>query len=155
MRNEYKVDNKFRVYTRKESEELNERIAVPTSLRSGKPSEYEWQHKTREITVFAGLNLLEKENNKYYRVVHDIFDFIDLIELLKAFSSNKLDTEKEYNINDKFTAKTAQKNGKISLKLHFKNYSYKLYLDKFECSSLAAKFGKILSRCEVWQESEA
>lgn len=155
MRNEYKVDNKFRVYTRKESEELNESIAVPTSIMSKKPSEYKWQHKKREFNVFDGLNLKEKKDGKYYRVINDIFDFIDLIELLKAFSSNKLDTEKEYNINDKFTAKTASKNGKISLKLHFKNYSYKLYLDKFECSSLAAKFGKILSRCEVWQESEA
>ena len=145
----------FRVYTDKETEQLNEQIAVPTSLKSGKPSEYKWQHKKREITVFSWLNLLEKKDGKHYRVISDLFDFIDLIELLKSFTSNKLDTDKEYKIKDLFTAKTAQKNSKMSLKIHFKNYSYSLYLDKFECSSLAAKFSKILQRCEVWQESEA
>lgn len=145
----------FIVYTDKSKEELSEKVAVPTSLKSGKPSKYEWQNKTREITVFSKLELREKKDSIYNIALSDIFDFIDLIEVLKAFNGNKLDTDKEYNINDKFTAKTASKNGKISLKLHFKNYSYSLFLDKFECSSLAAKFGKILSRCEVWQESEA
>jgi hypothetical protein len=147
--------NDFTVYTDKKTEHLNEQIAVPTSLSSGKPSGYTWQHKTRDLTVFDGLNLLEKKDGKYYRVISDLFVFIDLIELLKAFNGNKLDTDKEYKISDRFTAKTASKNGKMSLKIHFKNYSYSLYLDKFECSSLAAKFSKILQRCEAWQESEA
>ncbi|MBD3842458.1 MAG: hypothetical protein IE909_11340 [Campylobacterales bacterium] len=145
----------FRVFTSKEIEQLNEQVAMPTSLKNGKPSEYVWQYKTREITVFSGLNLLEKEDGKYYRVINDIFVFIDLIEIFKAFIGNKLDTSKTYQIGDSFTAKTAQKDGNMSLSIHFKNYSYKLYLDKFECSSLAAKFSKILQRCEAWQESEA
>lgn len=142
----------FRVYTDTKTEQLQDKIAVPTSIRSGKPVEYKWKNKTREITVFSGLNLLEKKDNKHYRVLSDVFDFIDIIEILKAFNGNKLDTDKEYNINDNFTATTATKNKKVSLKIHFKNYSYSLFLDKFECSSLAAKFSKILQRCEAWQE---
>ena len=140
--------------TKKETEFLDEQILVPTQLKNGKPAEYTWQEKARDFTVFDGLNLLEKEDDKYYRVISDIFDFIDLIELLKAFSGNKLNTKKTYQINDRFSAKTVQKDGNISLSLHFKHYSYKLYLDKFECSSLAAKFSKILQRCEAWQEQE-
>jgi len=142
----------FRVHTERKTEQLNDKIVVPTSLKSGKPSEYTWEYKTRDITVFDGLNLLEKKDNKYYRVISDLFDFIDLIEILKTFNGNKLDTGKEYQVNDSFTAKTASKDSKMSLKIHFKNYSYSLFLDKFECSSLAAKFGKILQRCEAWQE---
>lgn len=145
----------FIVTTSKETEQLNEQIAMPTSLKNGKPSEYEWQYKTREITVFSGLKLLEKEDGQYYLVISDLFDFIDLIEALKAYTGNKLDTDKEYQISNSFTAKTSSKNGKMSLKIHFTNYSYSLFLDKFECSSLAAKFSKILQRCEAWQESEA
>jgi hypothetical protein len=142
----------FIIFTEKKTEQLEEQIAVPTSLKNGKPSEYKWQHKTRDLTVFSELIFLEKKDDKYYKVIDNLFDFIDLIELFKAFNSNKLDTDKDYKINDSFTAKTASKNNKISLKIHFKNFSYSLYLDKFECSSLAAKFGKILQRCEAWQE---
>ncbi len=144
----------FIVLTNKKIEVLQDKIATPKEISSGKPSAYVWKHKTREFTAFSGLNLLEKKDGKYYRVISDLFDFIDLIEILKAFSSNKLDTSKEYKINDKFTATTAQKDGNISLSIHFKNYSYKLYLDKFECSSLAAKFSKVLQRCEAWQEQQ-
>jgi len=145
----------FKVCTEKRTDQLSDQIAVPTSLSNGKPSKYRWEYKTRDFTVFNGLYLIENKDGKYYRVISNLFDFIDLIELLKSFNGNKLDTDKEYNINDYFTAKTVSKNGKISLKIHFKNYSYSLFLDKFECSSLAAKFGKILQRCEAWQELEA
>ena len=148
----------FRVYTKKEVEELYETYLKPVikpdfdSQYIKKSDKYIEVNKTREFTVFDGLNLLEKKDDKYYRVISDLFDFIDLIEILKAFAANKLDTEKIYNINNKFTAKVAQKDKKTSLSLHFKNYSYKLYLDKFECSSLAAKFSKILSKCEAFQD---
>jgi hypothetical protein len=115
---------------------------------------YRRTEEKREFTIFNGLNLLEKRNKNYYRVINNVFDFIDLIELLKAFNNNKLDTAKEYKISDCFTAKIVQKNKNMSLSIHFTNYSYKLFLDKFECASLAAKFSKILQRCEVWQEQE-
>ena len=144
----------FRVYTKKESEKLNETYYKPIFKYSSKPDGYEEVYKYREFTIFDKLNLLEKRDNEYHRVINDIFDFIDLIEMLKGFAGNKLTTDKTYNVNDKFEAKIVTKNKKISLALHFKNYSYNLYLDKFECSSLAAKFSKILSRCEVWQEQE-
>ena len=148
---EFKIGD-FIVYTNKKVEEFGDQIAVPTKLRNGKPSDYRWEYKTRDLTVFYRLNLLEKKDGKYYGVIHDLFDFIDLIEVLKAFNGNKLNTEKEYNISDKFTAEIVQQDGNITLKIHFKNYSNSLYLDKFECSSLAAKFSKILQKCEPWQE---
>lgn len=145
----------FIVETDKKKEILDEVVIFPTKINSyNKPSDYKIQNKTREFSVFKSLSLLEIEDGEYYRVLDNIFDFIDLIELLKAFNGNKLDTSKTYNINNKFEAKTAQKKGNISLSIHFKNYSYNLYLDKFECASLAAKFSKILSRCEVWEETE-
>ena len=150
----------FRVYTKKEVEELYETYLKPVinpdfnSQYIKKTDKYIETNKRREFTVFDRLKLLETEDNKYYTVIADLFDFIDLIEILKAFAANKLDTEKIYNINNKFTAKVAQKDKKTSLSLHFENYSYKLYLDKFECSSLAAKFSKILSRCEAWEEHQ-
>lgn len=146
----------FRVYTKKQSEKLNETYCKPVFkyASSRKPDEYEEVNKNREFTVFDKLKLLNKENNEYYAVIDNIFDLIDLIEILKAFSGNKLTTNKIYNINNKFEAKIVTKNKKISLALHFKKYSYLIFLDKFECSSLAAKFSKILSRCEVWQEQD-
>jgi hypothetical protein len=150
---EFKFNN-FIVFTKKESEQLDDRIAVPTKLKNGKPSEYSFQYKIKEFTIFNDLYLIEKKDGKYYRVINDLFNFIDFIEILKAFSGNKLDTEKEYKLGKSFTAKTAQKNGKMSLRVHFTNYSYDLFLDKFECSSLASKFQKILSRCEAWQEQD-
>lgn len=142
----------FIVYTEKTTEELSELIIVPTGLNSGKPSEYERRYKTRDLTIFQRLDLLEKKDGEYYRVISDLFEFIDLIEVLKGFNSNKLDTSKTYRIGDSFTAKTAQKNGNMCLSIYFTYYTYKLHLDKFECSSLAAKFSKILQRCEAWEE---
>lgn len=144
----------FIISTSKKQEKLSEQIATPTELSNGKPSQYKWQYKTRDLTVFNMLALLEKKDNKYYRVISNLFDFIDLIEILKSFNGNKLDTDKEYQISNSFTAKTVSKNSKINLSIQFTNYSYQLYLDKFECSSLAAKFSKILNRCEAWQEPD-
>jgi hypothetical protein len=149
----FKIDN-FKVITGKKVEQLQDKIAVSTSIVSGKPDEFVWKNKKREFTIFQSLLLLEKTDNIYYQVISDIFVFIDLIEILKAFIGNKLDTKKEYKIEESFTAKTAQKNGNMSLKIHFKHYSYSLYLDKFECSSLAAKFLKISQRCEAWQDQD-
>lgn len=158
---QFKIDD-FIVRTDTEIIQLEEKIITPTKLSyNKKPEEYKIKNKTKEITVFHHLSYLEKNDKKYYSVISDLFVFIDLIEVLKAFNSNKLNTNKKYNLSDKFTAEIAQDKRDIAqdkrdinLKIHFKNYSNSLYLDKFECSSLASKFSKILSRCEVWQESE-
>ena len=146
--------NDFIVYTKKMQEELQETYLKPifNYSNSKKPDSYIEVPKKREFIVFNSLSLREKKDKKYYQVINDLFDFIDLIELLKAFSSKKLDVEKEYNINNKAAVKITQKDGKKYLSIHFTNYSYILYLDKFECTSYAAKFSKILSRCEAWQE---
>jgi hypothetical protein len=83
-------------------------------------------------------------------VIDDLFELIDLIEILKGFSGNKLTTNKTYFIGD-VTAEVVQKDKVNYLLICFKDES-KLYLDKFECSSLAAKLSKATARCEAWQE---
>jgi len=145
--------NDFIVQTESKIIELDEQIIAPISIDSysSKPK-MGWKYKTKEITIFKLCAI--KNNEQYYAVIFDIFIFIDFIEILKAFSGNKLNTSKEYHISNKFTARTAQKDGDMYLKIHFTNYSTNLYLDKFECSSLSAKFSKILQRCEAWQESD-
>lgn len=149
----FKIDD-FIVITDIEIVELSEEMVVPTEVDkyTKKPSGYVLRKKTKEITVFKSISYFDFDDKKYYLVIQDIFVFIDLIEVLKSFVSNKLNLQKEYNLSDKFTAKIAQKNGDITLKIHFKNFSNSLYMDKFECSSLAAKFSKILQRCEAWVE---
>jgi len=146
--------NNFIVYTEQKTVLLEEKIAAPQKIERGKTTNFEWENKTKEITIFNGLNLVEKKDNNYYRVINDLFDFIDFVEILKAHAGNKLDIEKEYKFN-KFFAKFTQKNGKKYISIHFKNYSYKLYFDQFEAMALAAKFSKILGRVEPWQEQEA
>ena len=149
----FKIDN-FIVKTENKTLYLDEKIPKPQSIEKGRTTDFKWKHKTKEITVFSLLSLFENKEQKYYRVLNDIFVFIDLIEVLKAHNGNKLDTEKEYNFSNVFTAKISRKDGNFTLKIHFKNYSNSLFLDKFECSSLAAKFSKILQRCEAWQEQD-
>lgn len=148
--------NDFQVQTEKRKETLNEQIAMPTSIsRKGQPIEYTWQNKTREFNIFSRFLFKYKKDNQYYPLIKDLFEFIDLIEILKAFNGNKLDTQKEYEISTLITVKTAQKNGNMYLKIGIMAGSKSVqdfFLDKFECSSLAAKFGKILQRCEAWQE---
>lgn len=149
---DFKISN-FIVCTEHKQEQLKDQIAAATAIKSGKPSVYEWQHKIREFNIFSALSLLEQKENKYYRVIDDMFEFIDLIEMLKAFNSNRLDTEKTYIIGDSFASKVVRKDEKYSLKIQFLNHKNILYLDKYECGALAAKFSKILQRCEAWQES--
>jgi len=149
----YHIDD-FIVTTSKKAEKLKDKIAVPGTIIQGKPSEFNWENKTREFTIFKYLSLLKKQEEKYYLVISDMFVFIDLIEILRAFTGNKLNVKKEYQIKDNFTANIVQKAGNLYLKIHFKDFPHNLYLDKFECSSLAAKFSKILQRCEPWQEQD-
>ena len=144
--------NDFLVFITNKTEKLSQEIGTVTLVNSGK-NQYSMKPKEREFHVFDTLKLIEKENNgEYYVVIKNVFDFIDLIEILKAFSNNKLDTQKEYSINNCFKAKIVQKDGNISLRIQFQNHSSILYYDKFESISLAAKFSKILQKCEAWQE---
>ena len=135
---EFKFNN-FIVYTKQKTVLLEEKIAAPQKIERGKTTNFEWENKTKEITIFDALDLLDKKEGEYYRVINDLFDFIDLVEILKAHAGNKLDIEKEYKFN-KFFAKFAQKDRKKYISIHFKNYSYKLYFDQFE-----AKLHDILS----------
>ncbi len=149
----FKIDN-FIVETENKTLYLDEKIPKPQSIEKGRTTDFKWKHKTKEITVFSSLSLFENEDKKHYVVISDLFVFIDLIELLKAHNGNKLDTGKKYNFANIFKAKLSQEKGKITLQIHFKNHYASLFLDKFECSILVAKFSKILQRCEAWQEQD-
>jgi hypothetical protein len=147
----YKI-NDFILVTGKRQETLEEQIAVPTEISYGKAQNYGWKHKTREFTVFEQLNLFQKDEEKYYQVINDLFDFIDFVEILKFFVNNKLDTSKTYQIGNSFTANVIPKDDTIKLKIHFTGWEYSMHFDKFESSSYIAKFSKALQRCELWQE---
>ena len=101
--------NDFILYTSKRIEDLEDEIAVVTEISSNKPYKYEFKNKRREFTIFHSLCLFEKEERKHYQVISNIFDLIDLVEILKAFSSNKLSTNKEYNISDNSPLKQLKK----------------------------------------------
>ena len=121
----------------------DEKIAIPTEIKNGKPHNYEIKHKTKTYSIFTSVIY---KNDVF---IDDIFDFIDLVEILKAFSSNKLNPDKKYKFNN-FDAKlTKQKN---VFYLHFEiKEEHKLYLDKFEATALAAKFSKILQKLDIFQ----
>lgn len=143
----------FLVYTETKKEEFAEIIAVPTNLSSGKPSDYKWQKKTRDFTVFEKLYFLNESKEKFILVTTDIFEFIDLIEVLKAYSAKRLEDRKVYNLK-RFEVKIVKKNDIPKLRISFANVERNILLDRFECSALAAKFSKILQRCESWQEQQ-
>ena len=81
--------------------QTGEQIAVPHSIsNNGKPSDYKFEYKTRQIQIFKSLCYCSK------KIVITVFDFIDFIELLKAFNSNKLNSEKTYKFST-YAAKVA------------------------------------------------
>jgi hypothetical protein len=73
-------------------------------------------------------------DTKEYFITDKYFDFIKLIEILKAFGSNKLEKEKEYKIGE-CIAMRKQKNKIETLQLKF--YKLNVYLDKIDCLSVA------------------
>ena len=61
--------------------------------------DWKWvEHKTKTYSIFTSVIY---KNDVF---IDDIFDFIDLVEILKAFSSNKLNPDKKYKFNN-FDAK--------------------------------------------------
>jgi hypothetical protein len=146
------------VVTEQKKVELDEKTAVPTEIRSSKPSDYEFRHKTREFSVFSGFYIYDSFHENYCKVIDDLFTIIDLVELLKAFNGNKLDANKDYYEIVDFEntilckAEVVSKDGRMSLRVWFAALKESFYIDKFECSSLAAKLTKILQKCEAWQE---
>jgi predicted P-loop ATPase/GTPase len=153
------LQKKCIVVTEQKTIELDEEIIVPTKIGGyNKPSDYEFRHKTREFSVFSGFYIYDSFHEKYCKVIDDLFMIIDLVELLKAFNGNKLDANKDYYEIVDFEntilckAEVVSKDGKISLRVWFEKLKESFYIDKFECSSLAAKLTKILQKCEAWQE---
>jgi hypothetical protein len=136
----------FIVITDKKIEQLNEQYLKPSEIKNDKASGLRWEYKLREFNAFIDFYYIKN------KIISDIFEFIEFIELLKAFSSKKLEHNTEYKINRIVSARIVQKDRIYSLQITFHNQ--KIYLSYFECSSLAAKLSKVLQRCEAWQELE-
>ena len=84
----------------------------------------------------------------YREISTNLFDVIDFIELLKSFIGNKLSTEKSYKIANS-SAQIKQRHKENFLHFSFK-FGNEIYLDKFECSKLAAKLQKVIQKVDIY-----
>ena len=89
----FRFDN-YIVCTERKEESLNEQIALPQKIISGKPSNYIWQYKTRSFMTFQLFAMRFSTTQKFHEIFNNIFDMIDFIEILKAFSGKKLEQKK-------------------------------------------------------------
>ena len=106
----------------------------------------------RIYTVFELFAIKNPNSENYIKVITNIYTIIDFIEVLRAFTSKKLEEKKEYDFED-FTAKLVKKNGITSLKIKFDKYWETIYYDKIGAITLAAKLNKIINKCEIeWLE---
>ena len=85
----------------------------------------------------------------YIPLTEEILDVIEFVEILKAFSNNKLNTKKQYELSF-FTAKIKNSEDSNSpiLSIKLSNNSFITY-DKTEAQILSAKLSKVISKCEV------
>jgi len=147
---EFKLSKNFTIGTKNILIQTLETGYKPTELKFGKPSEFKKTAREKEIKIFDNLYFLCDIENKSYSVISNLMHLLEFIEILKGFSSNKLDVGTVYKF-EKFSAKIAQKKGKESISIVFNNFD-PAYFSKFECNLIAAQLNKIISRCEAWQE---
>ena len=93
---------------------------------------------------FICLTVFDKERQEHYTTISYITQLIELVEVLRAFSSNKLNANKRYKFKD-FTAKVSRKNEQYFAQIHFNNWSYNYYFDKLEANIFASQLQKIIS----------
>ncbi len=152
----YKIDDFFlKTEVKKEIFEEKTTLPIKLSYQKTKVEEYELLNQFRRYTAFKSLSYRESDS-EHYQVIDDLLDMIELVEMLKSFNGNKLNVHKAYT-NPKFSAKVViQEKEEPYLSIIFTNFDRSLNLDKFECAALAAKFSKILQKCEIepWQEQD-
>lgn len=161
---EFKFNN-FRVLIEKEvitAKDKNDKPIMIPKISNVKWGKIQYKdglvEKKQTITIFKQVDIFNKQTEKYEEVTSNVFTFIDLIEILKGFAGNKLTLNKNYKIDDSFTGKImSNKNNipQVTLGIKFKTLPDMLFFDKFECSSLAAKFSKIFQRCKICQSTGA
>lgn len=85
----------------------------------------------------------------YFPLTKELLDVIEFIEILKAFSNNKLNTKKQYELSF-FTAKikNCEESNTPILSIKLSNNSFITY-DKTEAQILSSKLSKVISKCEV------
>lgn len=85
----------------------------------------------------------------YTPLTEEILDVIEFIEVLKAFSANKLNTKKQYDLSF-FTAKikNCEESNSPVLSIKLSNDTFITY-DKTEAQILSAKLAKVVAKCEV------
>lgn len=146
----HNFDN-FAILLEQKSIKLNEKIAVPQSIKNGKTTDFKLENKTKNITILEAFAYFKNSEEQYIILTKNLFEVIEFIEILKGYSSKKLDPNKEYELAF-FSAKIVTKNDIDKLRISFSFDDF--LLDKIECNILAAKIQKTISRCEPWQELE-
>ena len=96
----------------------------------------------------------EFHSSPFKKITSDIFEFIDFIEILKAFSNKKLEKDKEYKFKN-FKASLRQDKGVSYLYIVILEDEDEFYFDKFKATTTSVKLQKLLARLEVWPEQEA
>ena len=93
---------------------------------------------------FICLTVFDKERQEHYTTISYITQLIELVEVLRAFSSNKLDANKLYYFKN-FTARVSRKDKQYSVQISFSNWPYSFYFDKLEANIFASQLQKIVS----------
>jgi hypothetical protein len=93
---------------------------------------------------FVCLKAFHEVHQKHYAIIQHIAQLIELVEVLKAFSSNKLDANKLYYFKN-FTARVSRKDKQYSVQISFSNWPYSFYFDKLEANIFASQLQKIVS----------
>ena len=132
---------KFEIRKKKKLIETSETYLKPF-LKDNNKIGYEEVYKKKEIETFLELNF---EGNL---LIEDYPNLIRFTEILKFWASNRLDTSYIYNFF-RFSLKSVRHKGQMYLALSYeldKNNAL-VYLDKLDCSILAAQISKYCKNC--------
>lgn len=147
--NHIAINENFIIKTTKRREQVYDSICSPQEVTNtaSRGDSFSFRYKFRAYLEFINMKYKDEV------FIKGMLNLIDFIEILKAFSGNKLsfsshlkNEKKVYNF-DTFEARMVEKNQHIFLKISIG--SHELYYDKFEASTLASKIIKVTSRCEV------
>lgn len=135
---EYQLDENFTLITEKK----HESITVPRVVRNRQNDEMQKQKVAsyKEYTSFKSLNYDDES-----LIFDNLFDLIEMIEIIKIFIKNNLDERILHLIND------------LEFKLNKETTPYSLLIERedkvitlsrFECTKLVAKLNKLLYSLE-------
>jgi len=146
----FKFNDNFIATICKSEELLHDEILVPTTIKLGKPSGFEFKYKSREYYVLQDL----KYNNCL--VANNRFSFNNFIVFLRAFINNKLNTKKSYSNNSchgiyticVINNRDSDNIYEVSLNIKFNN-AHDLILTKLQADQLLFNLLEIKHKTEL------